>query len=72
MTLCKFMCVSEVICQQHLDLVLSLLSKPIDYGIKANIIISLGDLFNRFPNTLNEKTQDIFKLLHDENKHVRH
>jgi condensin complex subunit 1 len=48
-----------------------LLRSHIDFGIKANIIISIGDLFNRFPNTLNEKTKDIFMLLHDPENHVR-
>lgn len=65
------MCVSELICQQHLDLILGLLRTNIEFGVKANIIISLGDLFNRFPNTLHEKTRDIFMLLHDPQNHVR-
>jgi condensin complex subunit 1 len=51
--------------------VLGLLKSDIDFGVKANIIISLGDLFNRFPNTLHEKTKDIFMLLHDNKNHVR-
>ena len=28
-------------------------------------------MFNRFPNVLNEKTNDIFTLLHDEDNFVR-
>ena len=44
---------------------IDLLKSRIDFGVKANIIISIGDLFNRFPNILNEKTKDIFMLLHD-------
>ena len=72
MALCKYMCVSEVICQENLDLVILILKEPkIDFGVKANIIISLGDMFNRFPNTLNEKTKDIFGMLHDCNNNVR-
>ena len=43
-----------------------LLKSKIDFGVKANIIISVGDLFNRFPNLLNERTNQIFGLLHDE------
>lgn len=60
---------------QHLDLVFDLLKSKIDFGVKANIIISVGDLFNRFPNCLNNednnKTPEIFALLHDEQSHVR-
>ena len=48
-----------------------MLNSSIDFGIKANIIVALGDLFNRFPNSLNEKTKDIFMLLHDPQPHVR-
>jgi len=65
------MCVSEIICSDHLDLIVDLLKSEIEFGVKANIIISLGDMFNRFPNTLNERTKDIFMLLHDQNNHVR-
>ena len=59
------MCVSSKICVVHIDLLFQLLRSHIDFGVKANIIIAVGDLFNRFPNTLNEKTKDIFGLLHD-------
>ncbi len=71
LALCKIMCVSSVICQDNIDLLFSLLRSNIDFGIKANIIISVGDLYNRFPNILNEKTKDIFMLLHDNSNHVR-
>ena len=71
LALCKFMCVSQQICAQNLELLFNILKSKIDFGVKANIIISLGDLFNRFPNILNEKTNEIFMLLHDEQNHVR-
>ena len=56
---------------ENLDLIFEILDSRIDFGVKANIIISLGDLFNRFPNNLNERTNDIFKLLHDDQAKVR-
>jgi len=71
LALCKFMCVSQKICAENLTLIFEILHSRIDFGVKANIIISLGDLFNRFPNCLNEHTNDIFTLLHDEQNHVR-
>lgn len=71
LALCKFMCVSSKICQENLELIFGILRSKIDFGVKANIIISLGDLFNRFPNCLNERTNEIFRLLHDEQNHVR-
>ena len=71
LALCKYMCVSSQLCSQHIDLLFALLRSNIDFGVKANTIIAVGDLFNRFPNVLNEKTKDIFSLLHDSNPHVR-
>lgn len=71
LSLCKYMCVSSKICAAHIDLMFSLLKSNIDFGVKANIIISVGDLFNRFPNVLNERTKDIFMLLHDKSSYVR-
>ena len=71
MALCKMMSVSARICKEHLALVFQLLSSRIDFGAKSNIIISLGDLFNRFPNLLNEHSTELFSLLHDEDRNVR-
>lgn len=65
------MCVSSIICSTNIDTLFKLLKSDIDFGVKSNIIISLGDLFNRFPNILNEKTKEIFLLLHDNSNHVR-
>ena len=47
------------------------MESQIEYGVKTNIIISLGDMFNRFPNILNENTQTFFKMLHDRESRVR-
>ena len=71
MALCKFMCVSERFCKENLNLVLSLVKSRIEPGVKSSIIVVLGDLFNRFPNTLNEKQKDLFDLLRDPEMIVR-
>lgn len=71
LALTKFMCVSSKICHQHLDLVFGLLQSNIEFGVKANIIISLADLFTKFPNLMNERVKDIFMLLHDKEILVR-
>ena len=52
-------------------MIFNLVESNIEFGVKANIIICLADLFNRFPNIMNERTRDIFKLLHDPVTHVR-
>ena len=71
LTLCKFMCVSEKICKENLELIMQLIKSKIEPGVKSSIIVALGDLFNRFPNTLNEKQKDLFDLLRDPEKIVR-
>lgn len=71
LALTKFMCVSSKICAQHLDLMFGLVKSNIEFGVKANIIISLADLFTKFPNQMNEKVKDIFMLLHDREVLVR-
>ena len=65
------MCVSERFCKENLNLVLSLVKSRIEPGVKSSIIVVLGDLFNRFPNTLNEKQKDLFDLLRDPEMIVR-
>jgi hypothetical protein len=65
------MCVSAQICADNLDLIFELVRSNIEFGVKANIIVTLADLFNRFPNILNERVKDIFQLLRDREVHVR-
>ena len=51
--MCKFMCVSDKYCKEHLSLIFRILNMPkIDPIIKNNIIISMGDLLHRFPNNI--------------------
>lgn len=71
LALCKYMCVSTKICSENLDLIFGLVKSNIEFGVKTNIIITLADLFNRYPNLLNERVKDIFMLLHDKEIHVR-
>lgn len=71
LALCKICCVSSNICAQHLDLLFKIVKSHIEFGVKANIIITLADMFNRFPNQMNERVKEIFELLHDRDVHVR-
>lgn len=62
---CKICCISAKVCAGHLDLLFKLLKSYVEFGVKANIIVTLADMFNRFPNQMNERAKDIFELLHD-------
>lgn len=48
-----------------------MVSSHIEFGVKANIIVTLADLFNRFPNIMNERVKDMFMLLRDREVNVR-
>jgi len=65
------MCVSGKICVDNLNLLFGLVHSHIEFGVKTNIIVTLADLFNRYPNTLNERVKEMFTLLHDREVHVR-
>lgn len=71
LTFSKFLCVSQKFCAEHLGKVFQLLQSKTDKVNKGNLIICIGDLFNRFPNVMQENKAEVFKLLHDESSHVR-
>jgi len=71
LTFCKFMCISKSFCEENLDDLFKLLHSPVDEVNKGNMIICIGDLFNRFPNLMTTKTAEVFALLRDGHAHVR-
>lgn len=60
LALCKFMCLSERYCAQHMQLLLQLLRNARSTEIKNNIIIAFGDLLHRWPNTVTKYSKEIF------------
>ena len=70
-TLCRLMSVSEALCESHLPFVLTVLRDAKEFGVRANIIISLGDLASRFPNVVEPYTRHIYKSLRDKDCRVR-
>lgn len=69
--LCKLMSVSEALCEQHLPFVLTVLRDAAEFEVRANVIISLGDLASRFPNVVEPFTRHIYKSLRDVDARVR-
>lgn len=43
----------------------------IDSGIRLNIVMTLGDLFNKFPIELETYSKNLFKLLRDGSTDIR-
>mmetsp|Transcript_17787 Transcript_17787/g.35139 ORF Transcript_17787/g.35139 Transcript_17787/m.35139 type:complete len:1366 (+) Transcript_17787:329-4426(+) len=71
LSLCKVMCVSQTLCEKHLKLIFTVLRDSPDPSVRSNIMIALGDLAVRFPNTIEPFTSQIYRRLRDPNIGVR-
>jgi len=71
LALSKFMLVSSDFCEKNLQLLFTVLEKASEPVIRGNLIIALGDLSNRFPNTVEPWTPKMYARLHDEDSGVR-
>lgn len=69
--LCKLMYTSERFCAECIEMLFDLLKVNLSPVIKHNIIISLGDIANRFPNQMERWKQQIFDKLKDNSAKVR-
>ena len=49
----------------------TLLTQATSSDIRTNIIVGIGDLACRFPNTVEPWTNHVYNCLHDKDKHVR-
>lgn len=65
LTLSKFMALSENFCRIHLRLLVTIMERSAEAIIRANSVIALGDLCNRFPNLLDSWSQQMFLRLRD-------
>jgi condensin complex subunit 1 len=68
---CKLLYTSERFCAEYIEMLFDLLKANLDPIVKHNIIISLGDIANRFPNQMERWKQDIFNKLKDDSAKVR-
>ncbi|XP_060583069.1 condensin complex subunit 1-like isoform X2 [Ruditapes philippinarum] len=71
LALAKFMMVSSEFCDQHLQLLFTMLEKSTSPIIRANTIIAMGDLCFRFPNLIEPWTPHLYARLRDESSDVR-
>ncbi|XP_066603695.1 condensin complex subunit 1 [Prorops nasuta] len=71
MALCKMMTVSSILCEQALQLLITILEKSPYPEIRSNVLIGLSDLTIRFPNQIEPWTKYIYARLRDNNDHVR-
>ena len=71
LALAKLMLVSSVFCEDHLQILFTLLEKSPEEIIRANLIIATGDLSFRFPNTMEPWTPHMYNRLRDSSTLVR-
>lgn len=56
---------SEALCKQHIPFVFQLLeSNKLDAVTKANIVLALGDLYQKHANVVEEHIKRLYRLLH--------
>ena len=53
-------------------MIFEIMKSNIDYTVKTNVIISVGDMFKRFPNRLDKCSNKVFRLLQDSQIPVRY
>lgn len=71
LALSKLMLVSSEVCEEHLQLLFTLMEKSQEEVIRANLIIASGDLSFRFPNILEPWTPRMYARLRDDSTLVR-
>nr|XP_039250362.1 condensin complex subunit 1-like [Styela clava] len=71
LALAKYMQVSSKFCEDHLQLLFTLLEKSPHEVVRANLVIPIGDLCVRFPNLLEPWTAHLYARLKDESPLVR-
>eukprot|EP00731_Ephydatia_muelleri_P015359 Em0008g1079a len=71
LALAKFMLVSAPLCDKYLQLLFTILEKSTLPVVRANAIVSIGDLAFRFPNMIEPWTPHIYARLQDSDTMVR-
>lgn len=85
LTLCRYMSLSSIVCEENLPLLFTILSKTCDgnqkfteyndvenFQLKTTILIALGDFAFRFPNVMEPWTNQLYLRLADTTSVVRY
>jgi condensin complex subunit 1 len=72
LSLCRFMSTSSVICEASLPLLFTTLEREASVQVRSTIVIALGDLAFRFPNSVEPWTDRIYMRLSDTSAAVRY
>lgn len=69
--LCPLIFLIIIYSEKNLQLIFTILQRSPDSGLRSNIIIALGDLAFRFPNTVEPWTPHMYDRLKDADPRVR-
>ena len=72
LALCKFMCVSSILCEKYLPLLFTALERETIESCRTSIMLAFGDLMLRFPNSLEAWTPLMYARLSDDKIVVRY
>ncbi|KPJ08507.1 Condensin complex subunit 1 [Papilio machaon] len=71
LTYTRFMLVSSSVCEEGLQLIVTVLKKSKNVSLRTNLTIAFADLTLRFPNLTQPWTHHIYDILSDEELEVR-
>ena len=64
LALCKILCVSGKLCDENVQLIFDLLERvSLDPITKCNIVVSIGDLYQRHANKIEVHIKKLYSLL---------
>ena len=72
LALCRFMSVSSQLCELYLPLLFTIVERELSEAVRTTVMIAVGDLAFRFPNSLEPWTANMYARLSDENVLVRY
>lgn len=71
MALAKFMCVSSVFCESHLELFLIVMEKSTNPATRSNLVIAMGDMTVCFTHILDDCSEHLYRRLRDPDPTVK-
>ena len=72
LALCRFMSVSSELCEVYLPLLFTIVEREKSEKVRTTVMIAIGDLAFRFPNSLEPWTANMYARLSDESVLVRY
>jgi len=72
LAMCRYMCTSSVVCESLLPLLFTVLERESSAIVRTTIMIALGDLAFRFPNSIEPWTSRMYARLSDACVDVRY